>query len=287
MQQNAREALLTRQGLGEISAASLASFGLLSAVFQIALAVWPTLARHDVWILTGLAGSCLVAGIIHTWPKLETNHRYRHPDFTIQVKCGDVLDEEGNLIVGFTDTFDTEMHDDVVISHQSVQGQFQERYYGGDVSCLDSDINEKLQNTPVLCSEIAVDKTRGKLERYPIGTTVTLTKNGRRIYLVAYGYMRNDLRVSCSVDALWQGLTSAWDAVRTSGSLEPVAIPVIGSDLARIGSLDRASLIKMIALSFAASSRQDVVSRRLTIVVHPKDRHGVNMVDVEKFLKSL
>ncbi|WP_148008816.1 macro domain-containing protein [Streptomyces sp. ME109] len=287
MQQGAREALCSRQGLGEIAAASLASFGLLSAAFQVALAVWPSLARHDVWILISLAGSCLIAGIAHAWPKLETNHHYNHPDFSIKVKCGDVLNEQGNIIVGFTDTFDTEMNDGVVIDPNSVQGQFQTRYYNGNITSLDSEISERLHGIPILCSETAADKHRGKLDRYAIGTTIALNKDSTRIYAVAYGFMRNDLRVSCSVDALWRSLTSAWDAVRTSGGLAPVAVPIIGSDLARIGSLDRTSLIKMIALSFVASSRQDIVSRQLTIIVHPKDRLSVNLMDVEKFLKSL
>jgi hypothetical protein len=75
--------------------------------------------------------------------------------------------------------------------------------------------------------------------------------------------------------------------VRVHGGLDPVAVPVIGSELARVGSLDRTSLIKMIALSFAASSREEIVSRQLTIVVHPKDRQTVNLVDVEKFLRTL
>ncbi|UXY29940.1 macro domain-containing protein [Streptomyces sp. HUAS TT20] len=287
MRQEAREVLLTRQGIGGIASASLASFGLLSAAFQVALAVWPDMARHDVAILTSLAGSCLMAGIIHAWPKIDTSHHYRYPDFTIQIKCGDLLNEQENVIIGFTDTFDTDIHDGVVINPSSIQGQFERKYYSQDTSRLDLEIQEKLQDIPIASRETAIAKRRGKLDRYPIGTTIVLTNNDTRFYAVAYGFMRNDLRVSCSVDALWQSLTSAWDAVRTNGGLEPVAIPIIGSELARVGSLDRTSLLKMIALSFVASSRQEIVSRRLTIVIHPKDRQSVNLVDAEKFLKSL
>ncbi|MGW4317983.1 macro domain-containing protein [Streptomyces sp. NPDC004684] len=287
MRQDAREVLFTRQGIRAVASASLASFGLLSAVFQIALAVWPSLTRHDIWILLSLAISCLIVGAGHAWPKFDAKHSYQHPDFTIRVKCGDIFNESGNVIVGFTDTFDTDLRGGVVINPRSVQGQFEERYYDGAADELDVEIGNQLSGIVSIGSENVEDKRRGKLRRYAIGTTIVLRRSGIRFFAVAYGYMRNDLRVSCSVDALWRSLTSAWDSVRTHGSLEPVAIPVIGSELARVGSLDRTSLVKMIALSFVASSRQEVVSHQLTIVVHPKDRRYVNLVDVERFLSAL
>ncbi|MFH8482659.1 macro domain-containing protein [Streptomyces sp. NPDC018055] len=204
----------------------------------------------------------------------------------IRVKCGDILNE-ASFIVGFTDTFDTDTTGGVVINPHSVQGQFQAEFYGDETARLTSEIEENLQMVPRSKQETRLDKPKGNLSRYPVGTTLVLHPRNRRVYAAAYGYMRNDLRVSCSVDALWTSLTSVWDAVRENSSLEPVAIPVIGSELARIGSLDRTSLMKMIALSFVASSREEIVSRQLTIVVHPKDRSLVNLVDVEKFLRSL
>lgn len=287
MRQEARETLLTRQGLSACSTATLTSFGLLSAALQIVLAVWPSLARYDIWILCALAGSCIIAGISHAWPKFETIHSYTHPHFTIEVKCGDIFAQQGGIVIGFTDTFDTDVTDGVVINPRSVQGQFQERHYSGNLSRLDSEIEEKLRPLLVKQHETTETKIRGKLSRYEIGTTIALHPDGNRVYAAAYGFMRNDLRVSCSVDALWKTLTSVWGSVRIHGNLESVTIPVIGSELARVGSLDRTSLIKMIALSFVASSREEVVSRKLTIIVHPKDRAHVNLLDINRFLRSL
>ncbi|MEE1759646.1 MULTISPECIES: macro domain-containing protein [unclassified Streptomyces] len=287
MRQGAREVMFTRQGIGAIASASLASFGLLSAAFQVALALWPSLTGFDIWILTSLATCCLFAGVWHSWPKFETNHNYTYPDFTIQIKCGDILNESGNVIVGFTDTFDTDLADGAIINPRSVQGQLQERHFHRSTDELDAAIETQLSSIDPIREESVENKQRGKRNRYPIGTTIVLRISQIRFYAVAYGYMRNDLRVRCSVDALWKSLTSAWDSVRIHGGLEPVSIPIIGSELARVGALDRTSLIKMIALSFVASSREEIVSRQLTIIVHPKDRNSVNMVDVERFLRTL
>ncbi|KAB2371005.1 macro domain-containing protein [Actinomadura montaniterrae] len=281
-----RDTYFTKQGLADFATAALASFGLLSAVFQIALAIWPSLAHHAWLTLGSLASSCLVAGLVHRWPQSTVEHSYTYPNFVIRIKQGDILEESGNVIIGFTDTFDTDISDGVVIDPRSVQGQFQLKYYPG-VEALDLELERALGNTQVIARESLTTKARGKLSRYEIGTVAVLNEGGARYYALAYGYMRNDMRVSCSVDAIWRSLSSVWDAVRTHGRLDPVAIPVIGSELARVGSLDRSSLIKMIALSFVASSRQEVVSRELLIIIHPKDRRQIRMNDLDRFLRAL
>lgn len=174
-----------------------------------------------------------------------------------------------------------------MISSRSVQGQFQRRFFDDSLDALDGEIESQLSGVDPSGFETVDNKRKGKRARYPIGTTIVLRRAQNRFYAVAYGYMRNDLRVSCSVDSLWKSLTSAWDSVRVHGGLEPVAIPVIGSELARVGSLDRTSLAKMIALSFISSSREEIVSRELTIVIHPKDRQAVNLIDLQRFLSTL
>ena len=286
MRQELRETLFTRQGISEVSIASLTAFGILGAISQTALAIWPQLARHDWLILGSLTASCITAGIVLTWPKLSIAQTYDHPEFTIRVKCGDILNETGNIVIGFTDTFDTDTTNGIVIDPRSVQGQFQAKYYN-DVTRLDGELDEFLRHTLIAATESASEKPRGKLRRYPVGTVAVLDNSSSRYYAVAYGYMRNDSRVSCSVDAIWKSLTATWECVRTHGRLDPVAIPVIGSQLARVGSLDRESLIKMIALSFVASTRQEIVSRQLTIVIHPKDRRSVSLINIDRFLKAL
>lgn len=279
--------VFSRSGLAEVAVASLASFGVLSAIYQIALAVWPELARNAWWVLCSLVLGCLTVGFIHAWPKLHIRQNYKHPDFTIEVKFGDLFSERGNVVIGFTDTFDTDMTGDLVISRSSVQGQFQSRYYRESAESLDALLDTALRGFPVITRESRELKASGKLERYAVGTTALITVAEVKFYAVAYGRMGNDLRVTSSVDALWSSLTCAWSSIRTHGSLEPVAIPVIGSELARVGAMDRNSLIKMIALSFVASMREGMLSRKLSIIVHPKDRGYVNMGDIERFLKTL
>ncbi|MEW1627232.1 macro domain-containing protein [Streptomyces sp. NPDC089173] len=207
--------------------------------------------------------------------------------FSITVSEGDILEQKGNIIVGFTDTYDTDLSDGIVINQRSVQGQFQKKFYANDFGRLDDELDVALCQFVPIVLESSSSKPRGKVARYEIGTVAVLRQSDVICHATAYGRMENSLRVSCSVDALWKSLTAVWESVRVHGSLEPVSIPIIGSELARVGTLDREALIKMIALSFASSSRESVVSRELRIMIHPKDREHVNMIEVGRFLKSL
>ncbi|QPP08338.1 hypothetical protein G4Z16_20225 [Streptomyces bathyalis] len=203
------------------------------------------------------------------------------------VKVGDLFTEESDRIIGFTDVFDTSVAGREIIHPRSVQGQLLQRVFNGNVTSLDTALQESLQDASILRSETEVGKPQGKRDRYPLGTVAVIGSEPYKYYCVAYSHMSNDLTARSSVDHLWQSLDSTWSAVVSHGNLDPVAVPVLGSDLARIGSLDRESLVKMIVLSFVSRSRVDLVSRRLSVVIHPKDADQVNIHEVQAFLASL
>ncbi|MEV2246806.1 macro domain-containing protein [Streptomyces sp. NPDC049970] len=186
--------------------------------------------------------------------------------------------------MGFNDVFDTDSTDGVVISHKSVQGQFQKRIYNNDLVQLDHDLRESLAGVSPVFTEARQNKPRGKLNRYPIGAVAILGTPERRYFCVAYGRMRNDLTVRSSVDYVWRSLDRLWNSIDTAGQRAPVAMPVIGTEMARINHLDREVLLRMILLSFISHSRQQLVSKKLTILIHPKDAHLVNLPEVQAFL---
>ncbi len=64
-------------------------------------------------------------------------------------------------------------------------------------------------------------------------------------------------------------------------------MPLVGSELARINCLDRESLLKMSLLSFVSRSREELICKDFTVIIHPKDHDKINMLEVEAFLRSL
>ncbi|MEU2869808.1 macro domain-containing protein [Streptomyces olivoreticuli] len=280
----------TRRGILLLLRNALVAFGVLTGMFQIGLALWPEArpSGENRWsALLMLVTAALLFGLLRAWPGRKVSRTFSRPDIKIRVEIGDLFDQESHLIVGFSDTFDTDTTNGVVISESSVQGQFQKRIYGQDLARLDTELASALVGRTIESTETRADKSTGKLDRYPIGTVAVLGDPTRHFFCVAYSKMQNNLIASSNVDFLWQSLGAAWEGIYLRGQQKPVSIPVVGSELARVSCLDRESLLKMILLSFVARSRQSLVSKELRVIIHPKDHHHINMLEVEAFLRTL
>ncbi|GAA1022440.1 hypothetical protein Aple_075610 [Acrocarpospora pleiomorpha] len=199
---------------------------------------------------------------------------------------GDLFEQDADIVVGFTDTFDTSISDGGVISSSTVQGQLVLRHYDGDHRRLDKDLSGALSRTIPIARETRQTKQRGKLLRYPLGTVAVIGRPHRHVFAVAYSHMGRDNVAQSSLKDLWLSLERLWNAVHQHGQRRRLAMPIIGSGLARIDVLNREGLLRMILLSFIAQSRQAVVCNELLIVIHPNDLGEVDLLEMAAFLKS-
>ncbi|MEU9347396.1 macro domain-containing protein [Streptomyces sp. NPDC048278] len=263
------------------------AFTALAGIVQLVLAVRPVAMLQGGRVLLAVSALSALWASMKSMPKREFSREFSHPNFTVTVKVGDLFSVNSDLIVGFTDVFDTSVSDGDIISPKSVQAQFLSRVFSGDEGNLNSALDDALRGRRVSFVESDAAKSRGKRKRYPIGTVAVLVRQSVRYYCVAYSRMSNNLSAQSSVDNLWNCLNGTWASVSEYGHLNPVAIPVLGSGLAKVDNLDHESLIKMIILSFVARSREGVVSRKLTVVVHSDDIEYVDLNEVRAFLYSL
>lgn len=202
----------------------------------------------------------------------------------VVIVSGDLFDQEdANLVVGFSDTFDTDTDRNIIISRESTQGLLLSRLYGDDREQLDKDLRGALARVPKVSVESRSAKTRGKLTRYPIGTVATLHHATRRVFAVAYSRMGNDLMARSSLPVLRQSLDNVWDAVYRHGQLKPVAMPLLGSGLSRTG-LSYAELLTIIISSFLASSRERHLGPELRVVLK---QPAFDLIEVAAVLKSV
>jgi hypothetical protein len=229
-----------------------------------------------------LVAFSILGSLILKFPRRSVSKSMVSPESTIEIKVGDLFHENAHLVVGTNDCFDTELGD--VIKKTSVQGQFLSRIYDGDQTRLDSDINQLLTETEIE-PKADSEKQKGKNLRYPIGTALALGNSGKYYFLLAYGQMNNEAKCVSSIDDIWNSLSSLWERVRSLGQAKPIAMPIIGSDLARTG-LPREILVELIILSFITASKEEFVTKKLTIMVHPDDVSMVNLHNLKDFLGS-
>lgn len=282
-----RSVFATTRGCRLFTGNALAAFGLISGGVQFVGQLFPTAlpAAHTV-VLSSFT-LCLIWGFVRAYPRRRVRHDFQNPDMTIIVEVGDLFEHETDLVVGFSDTFDTSTDHDRIISRSSVQGQLVHRIYDGDHERLDADLAAKLRQTGEESQESRESKPHGKLVRYPLGTVVVLNHLSHRIFAVAYSRMGVDCIAKSSVDDLWLSLNRLWDAVYQHGQRGSLAIPVVGSGLARVDALNKENLLKMILLSFVAKSREALRCRELHVVISPSDLETIDLLEVSAFLRTL
>lgn len=272
--------LLRPTGLKRIAIAFTSIFGTIWLLLEPLGLFFPEALD---WGLRGyivLALIALVLAIALNRPRNSVSRSLSSPDTVIEIKIGNLFDEQGHLVIGVNDVFDTELGD--VIRPSSVQGQFLQKIYDGDHARLDRDLDAVLASLSDKTYE--PNKRQGKKWRYPVGTTLVLGASNLRYFLVAYGRMGNDLMVKSTADDILHSLSILWEQVRLKGHHLPLAIPVIGTDLARV-NLSRTAMIQLIAMSFIAASKDKIVTTKLTIVVHSKDVDSIDLYKLEEFLK--
>jgi DNA-binding SARP family transcriptional activator len=202
----------------------------------------------------------------------------------VVIMSGDLFaQDDANLVVGFTDTFDTDTDRNIVISSESAQGILLSRLYDGDRDRLDKELRAALARVPKVAVESRSAKTRGKLTRYPAGTVATLHHATRRVFAVAYSRMGNDLMARSSLPMLRGSLDNLWDAVYRHGQLKPVAMPLIGSGLSRTG-VSYEELLTMIIGSFLAGSRERHLGPELRVVM---PQAAFDLIKVSAVLKAV
>jgi hypothetical protein len=274
--------VLTKVGLKLIFSSSINNFGLFWLLLEPAALFLPDKLNFGWTGYIGLAITSFILAVIQRFPRRSFCSKLSSPDSEIEVKIGDIFNEDAHLVIGVNDVFDTELGE--IIKPSSVQGQFLARVYGSDLIRLDSDIEAALKPLNHLRQEDQ-NKTRGKNGRYPVGTTITLGTHDKRYFLTAYGYMNNDLTVESCSDHIWHSLNNLWREVRLKGHSINVTIPILGSDLARTG-LPRMALAKLIITSFIVASKEKFITKKLTVMVYPRDLDAVDLYELKEFLTS-
>jgi DNA-binding SARP family transcriptional activator len=212
---------------------------------------------------------------------------------SIAIVQGDLFDQDdANLVVGFSDTFDIDTKHNLVINSVSVQGQLLHRLYGGDIAALDRELRRGLRNTDPVFRETMQTKEHGKRLRYPIGTVVAMPQGDRRIFAAAYSSLGNDLIARARPEDLALTLDRLWESAARNGAMKAVAIPLVGSGLSRItdfrSDLGTEELIHLIVESFLRACRtHSTVSRQLRIVLRPAHLKSADMAQVARAIGSM
>jgi hypothetical protein len=281
--QRLRAHFARRSGRRRLASSFLVAFGGLWLILEPAGLFFPDELEWGWGGYLSLVLASAIAAVIRARPRDAIVRALPPTDVTVAVRVGDVLAQAGNVIVGASDTFDTQFEEDV-ISPASVQGQLLAGIFREDREELDRQIDNSLANVAGVEDP---GKQFGKVIRYPIGTVAIVSSGQGRYFLPAFARMSATLpaHVGATIEGLQVALAQTWHAINVAGQREPVHAPILGSHLARLG-VSRTLLAQMIILSFIAATRSGGPSS-LTIWIAPQDRDIVDMVVLDEWLRGL
>jgi len=223
----------------------------------------------------------LVIGIVYSVFKIRrptsVTFGIAHTNTKIQIKFGDLFDEEGVRCIAVNEFFDSELG--IPVSKNSLHGILLSRCFGGHPDAFDKIIFNELVDSP---SE-AVPKEQGKETRYPIGTTANVTVNSDRYMCFALCHTDIDtLKAEADVPTLWQALEGLYSKARYSLGGAPLVLPLVGSGLSGIG-LPTRDLLDLIVLSIIAENKKKQIATLIKIILTTDRFDEVDLAEVRKY----
>jgi len=201
-------------------------------------------------------------------------------DTPITVLFGDVFKQTGCKAISVNDFFDSAVDNRHVAEH-SLHGGMLTRYWAGNVCEWDCQVSQGLAAT---CPVETIDTRTapGKKSRYPIGTTVCVSRNGDEFLCVAL--TKTDVQtmeVSATPDDLQHAVHGLLCKARTVCAGRPLNIPLIGSGLARTGVKPNV-IVELILLAIFEESKVRKITNEIRIVLPENMQKRIDLAGIER-----
>lgn len=239
------------------------AFSVLWGVIEPALALLTGEVARPGWDrFLPLVVVAVAVGAVLTAEPASVKIRIPGSRTEVEIAVGDLFESPHHKVIPVNEYFDAELGD--LVAPNSVHGQCIRRLFGGDSNRFAATVDEALKGK----SCHAVPHKRGRTNCYALGTVAVVDYSDHRLFLVAVAHTDTDtLQASSAVEELWTSLMSLWQSVRKGCNAQPVAMPLVGGGLARIG-LPSSGIASLILLSLFQETRANkLVTERVLILV--------------------
>ena len=228
------------------------------------------------WIFIGLL--VLIYLAIWIWSNNLNKIDINIEGSEVTIKVGDIFSESGFKAIAFNEYFDT-IVDNKIISENSLNGIFVKKYFGDQVSELDSHID----NYPFDESEkrdLNTERVVGKKLRYQIGSICVY----KDFLLAAFTKFDNNNKAVITMPEYLEFLINFWDKVNNVYGQQSVATPIFGSGITRIKghkTISDEDLLKIMLWTFRISEMRFKYPAKLTILIHKSKIDKINLLDIK------
>lgn len=205
----------------------------------------------------------------------------------IEIKFGNLFEENGLKIIPFNEYFDTQV-DNKVISSKSLNGQFIEKIFSSSDSL--GELNEKIENNQYLQKKIVGannSRSTGKKIKYKIGSLLELN-NG--FIITAMTHFDDNNKANLSMAEYISFLMEFWENISYSYNQRTVVIPVMGSGITKFregyGNAKLQDLLQIILWTFEVSKIKLELPSKLIVVISEEKEEKVNLFKLKGMSKD-
>jgi Domain of unknown function (DUF6430) len=219
--------------------------------------------------------------VILSLPKSRINLQITNK-VNLNVYYGDIFNQKGVVVIPVNEYFDT-LVDDKIISSSTLHGQFIKQVFGGNIAELDRIIKKELQNYK---EKAIVTRSGGNSKKYELGTTISIDKDGKCYYLVAFTRF-NEKNKAESFNVDYQIiLKSLLDFIHVNSQGKNVNIPLIGGGQSGI-NLTKQKLLEYLLFSIQIHDHL-TVSGNINIVLNNDLKNGeIDLNNIKELFSGL
>lgn len=202
----------------------------------------------------------------------------------VNIKAGDLFLEKGLKTIPFNEYFDTVVNDKI-ISKESLNGIFINRYFKDNVSELDNFIVQNSDISDVIDNNYTRSQG-GKNVKFKLSTMMIYDD----FIITAFTKFDEHNKAILTMPDYIEFLINFWDRVNRVYAQKNVSVPIFGSGITRIKehkNISDEDLLKIMLWTFKLSEMKFKYPAKLSIIVH-KDKIGqINLFNLKSFEAGL
>ena len=226
----------------------------------------------------------LVAIYIWEWRKAnkQTVTRLKINESDLEIKIGNLFEEEGYKVIAFNEYFDTQV-DDIIISKRSLNGLFINDRVRISKEELDSYIYAYLDTYKGKIYKLNMERTLGKNRKYPLGTICKYED----YLLTALSKFDQNNRAEITMKDYVSFLMNFWTEVDRVYASNSIVIPLLGSGITRFrdkSDITDQELLEILIWSFRISRIKFNYPSKVSIIIHPDKVDKINFYKLKELV---
>lgn len=216
---------------------------------------------NKYWFLIPFVILSIIIAIVRVYPKISVSIPLKNTNTIVNLKFGDLFNEDGVIAIPVNEYFDSEIGKPV--SENSLHGYLITNVLGGKHKIFDDAVEKSLSKIQFIENNREV----GKSQKYPIGTTAILDFGGKKYLLFALSKTNDKYEAYTTLSLLIDALSGLLKTARTECNGKTLNIPLIGTGLSRSG-IPPKRIIELILISILQATKQGEITKNINIILH-------------------